>query len=330
MSQRQQLERILEIDRLIRAGRFPNADRLAERMEVSRRVVFKDRDFMIERLGAPIVYDRTHGGWAYSDPTFSLPSLMVTEGELLAFFLSVELARRYLGTPFEGPLRSAVEKVRGSLRGPVTVSLEDLSRHFTLAAPAAAPADERTLLDLHRAIVDRRRVAMRYFTASRRETSDRVVEPYHLVNQAGDWYLIAWDRKRRDFRTFHAGRIRSFKVLESEPFARRKDFDPSAWMRQAFQVQLGATTERVVLRFDADQAPYIRERVWHPTQQVSDAPGGGVDLSFETSGLGGVLRWVLQYGSHVEVLAPKSFKKAFAREVKAMARKVKAGKAEGN
>jgi predicted DNA-binding transcriptional regulator YafY len=323
MSQRQQLERILEIDRLIRAGRHPNADRIARRMEVSRRVVFKDRDFMIHRLGAPIVYDRAHAGWAYSDPTFALPALMVTEGELLAFFLSVEVARRYLGTPFEAPLRSAVEKVRGSLRGPVTVSLDDLSRHFTLAAPAAAPADERVLLGLHQALRDRRRVAMRYFTASRRETSDRVVEPYHLVNQSGDWYLIAWDRKRRDFRYFHAGRIRSLKVLDSEPFARRKDFDPASWMRQAFQVQHGEATERVILRFDAEQAPYIRERVWHPTQQVADAPGGGADLSFETSGLGGVLRWVLQYGSHVEVLAPKALRKDHAREVKAMARRVR-------
>lgn len=58
MSQRQQLERIMVIDRSIRGGEYPNADRLAARMEVSRRVIFNDRDFMINRLGAPIENDR--------------------------------------------------------------------------------------------------------------------------------------------------------------------------------------------------------------------------------------------------------------------------------
>src|SRR5271157_3816474 len=109
MSQRQQLERILEIDRRIRSGEFPNADRLAVILEVSRRVIFNDRDFMISRLGAPIEYDRVHGGWCYRNETWIFPNILVTEGELLAFFLSIEVARRYLGTGLETDLRSAVD-----------------------------------------------------------------------------------------------------------------------------------------------------------------------------------------------------------------------------
>ena len=110
MSQRQQLERIMEIDRQIRDGEYPNADQLAKELEVSRRVIFVDRDFMINRLGAPIEYDRARGGWCYADETWILPGIFVTEGELLAFFLSVEVANNYLGTGLEKTLRSAVEK----------------------------------------------------------------------------------------------------------------------------------------------------------------------------------------------------------------------------
>ena len=47
MSQRQQLERIMEIDRRIRNGDYPNAESMAEILEVSRRVIFNDREFMI-------------------------------------------------------------------------------------------------------------------------------------------------------------------------------------------------------------------------------------------------------------------------------------------
>ena len=59
MSQRQQLERLMAIDRSIRDDEYPNADRLAKRLEVSRRVIFNDREFMINRLGAPIEFDRS-------------------------------------------------------------------------------------------------------------------------------------------------------------------------------------------------------------------------------------------------------------------------------
>lgn len=101
MSQRQQLERILEIDRQIRAGSYPNADGLSSELEVSRRVIFNDRQFMIDRLGAPLSFDKKRRGWYYTEANWALPSALITEGELLAFFLSVEVARRYMGTAFE-------------------------------------------------------------------------------------------------------------------------------------------------------------------------------------------------------------------------------------
>ena len=98
MSQRQQLERIMEIDRRIREGGYPNAEKLAEILEVSRRVIFNDRSFMIYRLGAPIAFDRERGGWYYTDKTQSLPGIYVTQDELIAFYLALEIVRRYIGT----------------------------------------------------------------------------------------------------------------------------------------------------------------------------------------------------------------------------------------
>ncbi|MDM8529380.1 hypothetical protein QUF58_14390 [Anaerolineales bacterium HSG24] len=52
MSQALRLERIFEIDRQIRAGLYPKAEDLMEQFECGRRVIFKDRAFMIDRLKA--------------------------------------------------------------------------------------------------------------------------------------------------------------------------------------------------------------------------------------------------------------------------------------
>ncbi len=318
MSQRQQLERIFEIDRQIRAGRYPSAASLAEKLEVSRRVIFNDRTFMIDRLGAPIALDRNRGGWYYKDPTWILPSVMVTEGELLAFFLTVELARRYLGTAFEGPLRSAVDKISQGLKGPITVNLESLSSSVTFESPHAAPAPEQTLMDLSRGTREHRLVKTTYYTAYRNAKGERTLEPYHLYNHDGDWYLVAYDHMRKDFRYFHVGRMERVRVL-NEKFFPRRDFDLSAFLGQAFQVSMGEKPATVAIRFDSNQAPYIRGRRWHATQTITEHRDGGLTLRFRTSGLGGVARWVLQYGPHAEVLRPASLRKAVEREVQDMA-----------
>lgn len=62
MSQRQQLERFFEIDWSIRAGEFPNATRLDGILEASKRVIYNDRAFMIDRLGTPIAYNQEKRG----------------------------------------------------------------------------------------------------------------------------------------------------------------------------------------------------------------------------------------------------------------------------
>jgi predicted DNA-binding transcriptional regulator YafY len=319
MGSRQQLERILEIDRQIRAGMYPNAARLAREMEVSERTIYQDRQFLLDRLRAPLAYDSRRRGWYYTDPTWVLPSVMMTEGELLAFFLSVEVARRYLGTAFEAPLRSAVEKIRAGLKGQVRVDLEDLRSCYAFASPAPVAVREGVLFDLHRAAAESRRVKIRYYTASRDARQERVVEPYHLYNLRGDWYLIAFDHFRGEMRVFHTGRIEHWEVL-SERFARDPDFSAEEWMAQAFLAERGSAPVEVAIRFDARQARYIRERHWHPTQETEELNGGGLILRLRVGGLEEIKRWVMGYGSHAEVLAPESLRREVAEEAQKVVR----------
>ncbi len=319
MSQRQQLERILEIDRRIRGGRYPNAHSLAEALEVSERTIYGDRAFLEDRLRAPIAHDAEKGGWYYTDPTWVLPSVFITEGELLAFFLSVEVAQRYLGTAFEAPLKSAVSKLAVSLGNQVQVSLEQLREHYTFAAPATPNVNAQLLVEMHHAIQEQLQVRMRYYTASRDDWSERTVNPHHIYNMRGDWYLFAFDQNRNEMRNFHLGRVDWWQVL-AEGFERVPNFSPGDWMRSAFQNERGEPQD-VAIRFDAHQAPWIRERQWHETQlPLEESPDGGVILRFRVGGLGEVKRWVMQYGCHAEVLAPESLRQDVAEEMQRAAR----------
>jgi predicted DNA-binding transcriptional regulator YafY len=235
----------------------------------------------------------------------------------LAFFLSVEVARRYIGTAKEGALRSAIEKFSKNIKGPVSIDLETLREHYSFAAPILAPGNEQALLELHHAIQENRRVWMRYYTASRDEHTERTVSPYHLHNIHGDWYLIAYDDLRQEFRNFLVGRIVEWRVL-TETFARKPSFSIENWMAGAFQSERGEEILEVVIRFDQYQARYIRERCWHETQQIEELPDGGLVLKLRTGGLGEVQRWVMQYGVHAEVLEPEGLREKIRQDIQVM------------
>jgi len=325
MSQRQQLERILEIDRAIRAKEYPNAAQLAQRLEVSRRVIFYDCAFMKDRLGAPIEYDRQRRGWYYSEDTWILPNIMITQGELLAFFLSVEVARSYLGTALEQPLRNAVTKIEKVITGHVSVNLEALRAHYTFQPPIAASIDVNYLLELHQSIQACKRVRILYYTASRGERNERTLDPYHLYNWGGEWYLVGFDHLRQQVRNFHVGRIERLTTLP-EKFNRQAEFSIENWMGQAFLAERGEEATEVVIRFDEEQARYIRERRWHESQTIEELSDGGLVLRFKTGGLGAVRRWVMQYGSHAQVLSPLELREQVREEAQRMTKLYLEGK----
>jgi len=84
-------------------------------------------------------------------------------------------------------------------------------------------------------------------------------------------------------------------------------FDPGKCRQDAFGVSWQDPVD-VVLRFRVDQAPYVRERVWHPSQKLTDLPDGGIQLAFRAGGLFEVRRWILGWGDAVEVISPEKLR----------------------
>jgi predicted DNA-binding transcriptional regulator YafY len=157
---------------------------------------------------------------------------------------------------------------------------------------------------------------MVYWTASRDETCRRVVDPYGLASVEGDWYLIAYCHFREDLRTFAPGRIQSLRET-GERFERPADFRIAGYLDAGFRVVKGSgRPRRVRLRFSPEAARYVRERVWHPTQQVKERKDGGLDLTFRVSHLLEVKRWVLSYGAGCAVLEPEELRGEVEEELR--------------
>lgn len=315
------LERMIAMDAAIRAGAYPSVRTFIDRFEVSERTVRADLAFMRERLNAPLAYNRSRGGHYYTDPTWVLPTMFLTEGELLAFFLSVELTRRYLGTVFEAPLRKAALALALSLPDSVQLDMTLLAQHYTFQPGATASANAALLMALHEATHERWPVEITYFTAGRGERNQRVIEPYQLYNVRGEWQVIAFDHLRRQVRNFAASRIERWELLKVERFTRDPDFSLESYLAQGFLAEHGDAPVAVVIWFDAYQARYTRERQIHPTQHIEEHDDGSLTLRFQSGALGEVRRWVMSFGNHAEVLEPASLREEVAAEAVALVRR---------
>jgi predicted DNA-binding transcriptional regulator YafY len=99
------LRRIKAIDQALRAGRWPTDKLLADELEADPRTIRRDLEFMRSQLQAPIKFSRARRGYYYSEETYRLPFLHLSEGELISLFLAERMMQQSRGTPFETDLR---------------------------------------------------------------------------------------------------------------------------------------------------------------------------------------------------------------------------------
>ncbi len=129
------MRRMQEIDLALRTKKWPTDKTLAVDLQVDPRTVRRDLEFMRYEQNAPIAFDRARRGYYYTEPTYRLPLLQMTQGELLALYFSERLLRQFRGTPFEADLRQAIAKLGEMLPDGVTVRLDAIA-DFLSVLPA--------------------------------------------------------------------------------------------------------------------------------------------------------------------------------------------------
>src|SRR3974390_2969402 len=84
-----------------RAGSLPNCGDFTRELEVSRRTLMRDLDFLRDEHNAPIAYDDSRKGVRLTDPTFQLAPVELTRREVFSFSVARKLLERFEGTPLE-------------------------------------------------------------------------------------------------------------------------------------------------------------------------------------------------------------------------------------
>ena len=304
------LYRFQEIFHAIKTGRYPNRTQLAREIEVTTKTIQRDIDYMRYQLNVPIEFDYARGGYYFTKPMTELPLFQLTEAELVSIFVAQKALEAYKGSAFEQPLRSAFQKLQAATQSSgatVTVSLEDLQSEISFRHFGAHLPDATIFAELAKAIHDEQLVRFEYKKLNAKTYERRLVEPWHLACISGQWYLLGHDQDRQARRIFVLARMANI-VSTGRPFSRSRPTDAEIrkLFENSFQVwqSENAKLEKIVLRFNGRAAQLVRERNWHPSQQIQELADGSLELSLTLNSLEEIVPWILSWGKDCEVISP--------------------------
>ncbi len=346
------MRRVQEIQRRATGIDPPTRAELAADFKITPRAVNNIITFMrelnIDVITAPRLTD---GKLAYVLRGSDFLKLNMTVAEAVT---SVHLQQAVLDLPLAGDGRAATEganRLAASLEEHVRRKLKDLDGRFAVRMlRAAKPPKSDAFRVVVEAILENRVLEIDYespykpkaghATAAAARTRgpdhgtdpDRTptlgkakrietiaIEPYGIFFARRSWYVVANKRPGHGMRLYKLARFKRVNVSDVT-FTMPRHWTIDGYLKNAWEIIVDpkATTTRVVVDFDAKVAGNMVETMWHPTQVVEPIAGGGVRFTVNIAGLEEIQPWILGFGRHARVVAPKELRERIRAEVHAM------------
>lgn len=279
---------------------------MEEENKVSKRTIYRDLDALIA-AGFPITCVKTPEGTKYifSEEYRLRLKLTFSPMELMALNLAIKSHNFLKGTIFHEALETVQNKIKATLAEKHQEYINSMANMFVSTfRPLRDYSHAHKIIDcITKALLEKKRAEITYWTPSRGKITKRKIEPYRLWFVNGAFYIIAYCHYRKEIRVFLLDRIREV-TLTDETFTIPADFDFSQYTTKAFKVLAGDEDFEVVVRVDPLLKPQIMEQKWHPTQKVEELADGWLKVSFRLSALDEIKTWIQGYAPFIVVEKP--------------------------
>jgi len=306
-------ERFYKIELLLRSRGCVSFAALQDELTVSPATLKRDLQYLRDRLSAPIVYDAFSNGYRFAAPAAAagaarheLPGLWFSENEIHALLTMHQLLA---GLDDDGVLarhlQPLMEKLQGML-GTDETAARELMRRVKVIVTARRRVPSKHFELLGSALMQRRRLHLRYFKRSDRSTSEREVSPQRLVNYRSTWYLDAWCHASNALRRFALDAVRDAALLDAKAkhVALR---ELEAELDAGYGIYGGgARLKWATLVFNADAAQWVGNEEWHPQQKARWLADGRYELQLPYSDPTELLMDILRHGDSVVVTGDKA------------------------
>ena len=270
----------------------------------------------IESAGWPVLTERIDGQvrWKLLEGSRNVPALRLSPTELMALTVSRRLIAPLEGTELHASLQSAMGKASAALSPQGLELAQQLEHTFSIGlGPHKRYRRHREVVErVTQAIVHKTRIQMRYDSASRGRMTRREIDPYRLWYASGGLYLVGYCHLRNEPRMFAVERIKSATPTDL-PYQIPLHFDFDAFVEDSLTVMRGPRM-RVELEFDKPTAAWVKDRIWHPSQQLKRLPRGRMQMTLSVADTRELVGWVLSFGSGVKVVRPDTLRAAVEQE----------------
>jgi predicted DNA-binding transcriptional regulator YafY len=290
-------------------------DALARGLDVTTRTIRRDLA-ALQEAGFPIYDERDdegRGHWRLDGQVLRGLETGFTLAELCALYLSRNMLEAVGGAPFQRDLGLAFTRLEKLLPPRMRQFLDRLPQ-ILAAKPGprtrSAASSAEVVARLLEATLHYRVAHMKYDSVSSARVKDYVIHPYRLAFALGGLYVLAYVPEYKGLRTFAVDRVAAVS-LDKQTFTPSREIPDDV-----FGNSLGVNTgppSRVEIAFDRSVAPYVRARVWHPSQTVRESGDGGLVVTLDVCHDAALRSWILGWGPAAKVMSPTSL----AKEIRA-------------
>lgn len=306
---------------------YPSLDAIQKKVEqqldksISSSMINKDFAAMKEIYGAPIVYNKTRGGYYYSDPKFSIQEFPLTEEEREALDFSTALLQQIRGTRLFQQFENAINKVIEGYRISKIAGIEQ--RQFLQVEEPVRPQDSPYLEQLLQSIIHQQPLAITY-QGYGREPKLHQFSAHLLKEYRNCWYVVGYSDRGKNLLMFALDRIKNIANSDSD-YIKVEGFDPDEFFKYSFGITQihEAKPEKVVLQFTAYQAPFVLNQPLHHSQKVLKQNEDVVEIEYHVYITTELIMTILSYGKEVKVLQPQTLKDKIKATVQEMAAQYK-------
>ena len=316
-------ERLQRMVQLLKTHRVVPRQTFLDRLEISPATFKRDLEYLRDRMGAPVIWDRERGGYRF-DPSdeqavkFELPGLWFNSQEIRALLTMHQLIDELqpsLLTPHIEPLKERIESL---LEGEENTS-DEVRKRIRILHMNARPVEPEHFEVISSALLAGRRLNVIHYNRRRDEETERELSPQRLVFYRDNWYLDAWCHLRRGVRSFSVETLR--KALPLDKKARKVAGKTlNEVLASGYGIFGGRDTRTARLRFSPERARWVATETWHPQQKGWFDEGGSYVLEFPFSDDRELIMDILKHGPAVEVISPASLRKRIQEQAEAIGR----------
>ena len=303
-------------------------------IEAGLRAFERDKADLLE-LGVPIRYVTPEeddaleeGGYVVELSKYRLPEVHLTAAEVSALVLAASVARAVPGGSYGEIVDLALRKLAFDMpeqpdtptEFPLAAARDPVLVHF----PETDGRRTRELSDrfaqLESATRHRKRVTLRYRSASQGIIQERDVDPYGLAYRQGTWLLVGHCHLRTDVRSFRLDRIIDLSIApkpKSPDFERPTDFDVRRYASRSPWTFATSPAESIELEFGPEVASVANED-FGPNAARATLAGGAVRVRFSCGNPEYAASRVLAAKGGIRVKRGPTLRKRIADELASM------------